>query len=293
MKKLIIIMGFIFSTASIQLLNAGGPWPLQRGKAYLKISEYWIVFDQHYTDVGVIDPNVTTGIFNTMLYGEYGLTDRFTIGINGALFSRNYMNNLVSGTTGEILVQGEALNSVGDIDLFLKYGLTKPGSRIPVAVTALFGLPLGKEAGGTQGNLQTGDGEFNQLLQLDVGTSFRIGKNINAYTSAYIGFNNRTNGFSDEIRFGAEIGANVIKDKLWLIGRLAAIESMKNGAVASEVTSTSIFANNTEFISIGLEANYYLTDKVGLSAGVAGATRGEIIAARPSYTFGVFIDLSK
>lgn len=271
--------------------TAGGPWPQKAGEGFFKLSEWWIIFDQHYTDAGLLDPNVTTGIFNTSLYAEYGFTDRITGIVNAPLFSRNYMNNLVSNTTGETIQAGEAINSLGDIDVSLKYGLTAPGNRFPLALTLTLGLPTGRTAAGTQGNLQTGDGEFNQILQLDGGTSFRLGKNTNSYVSGYVGFNHRTEGFSEEFRYGLEWGVSLLESKLWLIGRLNAVESLKNGETAATANSTSIFANNTEFTGVALEANYYLNKRWGVSASIAGAFRGEIIAAAPSYSVGVFYDL--
>jgi len=272
---------------------AGGPWPQQKGIGYYKLSQWWLNFDQHYTDSGLIDPNVTTGIYNTFFYAEYGLTDRVTGILNAPLYSRNVTNNLISGTTGETIVPGEALNSIGDIDLGVKYGLTKPGSAFPVSASLILGLPTGKSVGGSQGNLQTGDGEFNQIIQIDAGKGFKIGENINSYVSGYAGINNRTKGFSEEFRFGLEYGAGLFDQKLWLIARLNGVESFKNGNTAEDVNSTSIFANNTEYTSFGLEAAIYVTKQVGFSAGFASAFRGEIIAAAPSYSVGIFYDLSK
>jgi len=283
---LIIIIISAFSTNTW----AGGPWPQKKGGLYLKLSEWWTIFDEHYTDTGLIDPNVTNGLFNTTLYTEYGLTDRFTGVVNAALFSRNYMNNIRSATTSELLIPGEAINSIGDIDLSLKYGLTKPGAKIPIAITATFGIPTGVTAGGEFKNLQTGDGEFNQMIQIDAGTGFNF-NNISAYTSAFIGLNNRTRGFSEELRFGLELGFGFLNNKFWINGRLNAVESLKNGDTAATTTSTSVFANNSEYVSLGVEANLYITNKLGISAGMASATRGEIIAADPSYSVGVFLDL--
>ncbi|MDF1865055.1 MAG: hypothetical protein P1U70_09485 [Saprospiraceae bacterium] len=287
MKKLILFI-FIFTISNT--IFAGGPWPQPKGKGYFKLSEWWVVFDQHFTDAGKIDPNVTTGIFNTTLYAEYGFTDRLTGILNAPFFSRNYMNNLVSNTTKDVLVEGEAINSIGDFDLGLKFGLTQPGARIPISASLILGLPTGKDTGGTLNNLQTGDGEFNQILQVDAGLGFNVGK-LPAYASGYVGINNRSNGFSEEFRFGVEAGVNLLDKKLWLIGRLNAVESFKNGDTAETTTSTSIFANNTEFTGIAVEAAYYITKKWGVSASVAGAVRGEIIAAAPSYSVGVFYDL--
>ncbi len=270
-------------------LQAGGPWAKGKGKTYIKLSEWWTVFDTHYNDIGLLDPNVTTGIYNTSLYAELGLSNKFTATFNGALFSRNFMNNIRSGTTNDILIQGEALNSLGDIDIGLKYTFNQE-ARIPVALSVVLGLPTGIAGGGTQGNLQTGDGEFNQIVQLDFGSGFKVG-NSDAYFAGYVGINNRTQGFSEEFRYGLEYGVGLANSKLWLTGKLTAVESFKNGDTGSSVTSTSIFANNSEFLALGLEANYYVTKTVGISAGFASAVRGEIIAAAPSYSVGVFLDI--
>lgn len=272
---------------------AGGPWTQGKGKGYAKLSEWWLKFDQHYTTTGKIDPNITTGIYNTFLFAEYGFTDRFTGIINANLFGRNVMNNLVSRTTNQVIVEGDAINGLGDTDVALKYSLTKPGSSYPIAVSAQFGIPLGISAGGREGNLQTGDGEFNQMIRLDFGHGAQLFKKLNCYYAAYVGVNNRTNGFSEELQFGAEGGFSLFKGKTWVISRLIGVESFKNSSNNQEVTSTNIFANNTEFLSFGLEVNQYFTKKFGLSLGAAGAFRGEIIAAAPSYNAGIFYDFSK
>ena len=271
---------------------AGGPWPQKKGNLYFKVSEWWLKFDQHYTDQGLIDPNITTGLFNTTIYAEYGITDRLTSIVYAPVLSRNFMNNLVSGTTDEILVVGEAINRFGDADLGLKYAISKGDKFIPISATLTLGLPTGVSSAGTEGNLQTGDGEFNQMLQIDAGGGFNV-KGISAYTSAYVGINNRSNGFSDEFRYGIEAGFALAKNKLWIIGRLAGVESFQNGETAATISSTSIFSNNSEYTSYGVEAAYYVTKRIGISASVASAFRGRIIAAAPSYSVGVFYDMSK
>lgn len=279
----------------MSMAQAGGPWPQKKGKAYIKLSEWWVKFNQHYTDTGGIDGNITTGIFNTTIYAEYGFSNRLTGIVYAPLLTRNFMNNQRSATTQEILIPGEAINSFGDIDLGIKYGLTKPGAKVPIAASLILGIPTGRSSAGTSGNLQTGDGEFNQLIQIDAGKSFQLGKKkkVNSYVSAYVGFNNRTKGFSEEFRYGIEYGAGFMENKLWLVAKINAIESLKNGDNAETTMSTSIFANNSEYISYSFEGAYYVTKKFGFSLSYASAFRGEIIAAAPSYSVGVFLDLSK
>lgn len=270
--------------------EAGGPWTKEKGKYYIKLSEWWLKFDKHYTDTGELDPNITTGIFNTFLFAEYGITNRMSATFNGAIFSRNYMNNLRSNTTNEVLVEGDAINSVGDLDLQLKYSLTRRGAKFPVAISLGLGIPTGATNKGEFGNLQTGDGEFNQQIQIDAGRGFSFHKSA-AYISAYTAINNRTKGYSEEFKYGAEVGLGVLSKKLWLNAKFNGIKSLKNGDTAATITSTSLFANNTEYNSIAFEGNYYITNKIGLSAGFATAVSGKIIAAAPSYNVGIFIDL--
>jgi hypothetical protein len=257
------------------------------------LSEWWVVFDQHFNAEGELEPNIKEGVFNTSIYGEYGITDRLTAIVNAPLFTRNYREDHVSATTGEIVLSGEAINGMGDIDVGLKYGLTKLGSRTPVSATLFLGLPTGKTNAGDFQHLQTGDGEFNQMIQLDIGRGFKLGKNTSAYATGYVGFNNRTQGFSEEFRYGVEVGAGFLNQKFWLTGRVGGVESLKNGDAPETFITPSLFSNNTEFISFSLEANYYVTQKAGLSASFAGAFRAESVAGAPIYAIGVFYDMSK
>ncbi len=288
-KKVIFIILALYTFSSWSY--AGGGWPVPKGGFYFKLSEWWLISDRHYTDAGQIDPNITSGIFNTSIYTEYGLTNRLGLVVYFPFLSRAYVNNVVSGTTGDLLIAGDAINTIGDTDIGLKYSLTPQGS-IKTAVTLTLGLPLGNSSGGSQQNLQTGDGEFNQMLSFDAGTSFST-KRVTFYTNVMMGVNNRTNDFSDEFRYGLEFGAGFLDRKIWIVGRLTGVESFKNGATAAQVNSTSIFANNSEYTSYGAELSYYLTSKIGFNVGYASAFRGELIFANPSYTVGVFLDFTK
>ncbi len=281
----VLIFSFYFLISS-SLLGGGG-WPQPKGKGYIKLSEWWIKSNQHYTDAGRIDPNITMGIYNTSLYAEYGITDRITGIIYLPFFSRATQNNEISLTTNDIITPGDAINGIGDTDISLKFGLTDPSQGLAVAATITLGVPLGESAGGVRQNLQLGDGEMNQMLTLDAGSGWQVGS-IPMYANAYLGYNNKTLGYSDEVRFGAEIGAHLLHKKLWLIARLNAVESTKNGATNATATTTGIFANNAEFISVGTEIAYNIGENWGVSASAMTAIRGEIIYARPSYSFGVF-----
>lgn len=264
-------------------------WTKEKGKGYYKLSAWYLESDQHYTDTGDTDPNITRGQFNINFYGEYGLTKKLDIVAYVPFFSRVYQNDVISGTSGATIGVGEDLNSIGDIDLGLTYGFIDTG-KFALSGTLKFGLPTGNDSGGSDGSYQTGDGEFNQMVLINAGAPFKLGETA-LYSKAYIGYNNRTQNFSDEFRSGLEIGANFLNKKLWFIGRLDIVKSLNNGSLNAQNSQGSIFANNVEYISLGGEIAYYFTKKWGASFNYTGAIDGRIIYAAPSISFGVFLDI--
>lgn len=279
---------FLFFCVLVMVSTAvvGGPWPKNKGAGYFKLSEWWVIADQHYTDVGEIDPNITNGIFNTSIYGEYGFTDNLTIQLYFPFFSRAYFNNTVSGTTDKILFPGEAINSIGDAEVGITYGLWQ-ASGTSVSVTGIIGLPLGNQDGGSQGNLQTGDGELNQIVKLEIGKSFGLGSG-NGWLAAYMGYNNRTNGYSDEWLSGFQLGLNILEGKLTPSFRIESRQSRFNGDPNLALNFTSVFSNNTEYVSITPELGYNINEKWGLSVASGFVFSGKVIFARPSYSIGVY-----
>jgi len=250
---LTIVLVALFSNAIFS------QWTKGKGKGYYKLSAWNIRSDEHFTDTGKIDPNTTQGQFNLSFYGEYGVTDKLDVLLYLPFFSRSYQNDVLSRTTGELLTSGGAINSIGDVDLGVSYSLFK-NKNLALSTTLKIGLPLGK----TEGNLQTGDGEFNQLLLVNLGIPFKLGE-VPLYSKLYTGYNNRTDNFSDEFRIGLELGLNFLNKKAWLIGRLDRVSSLKNGSLSAQNNQGSIFANNVEYTSAGVEFAYYFTKKLGAS----------------------------
>ena len=282
-KLTYIILLLLFSSS----INA--QWNKGKGNGYYKISAWSLVADKHYTDTGALDPNATRGTFNLSFYGEYGLTDKLDLIAYVPFFTRVYQNEQKSAGTGLITKNGEALNSIGDTDLGIRYGLIK-NSSLALSTTLKLGLPIGNSSGGSDGSFQTGDGEFNQNLQVDLGLPFKI-SSIPAYAKAYVGYNNRSKGFSDETHFGGEIGFNLFQNKFWITGRLNAVKSTNNGSLNAQNSNGSIFANNIEYTSLGIEGAYYLTKKLGISLGYATAINGRLIYANPTLSGGIFLDI--
>lgn len=264
---------------------AGGGWPQPKNKGFFKIGQYVLVSDQYFAPSGDILDIATAGIYITSLYGEYGLTDRLTAVAYVPFFTRATLNEQVSGLTGNVLEEGDEVNSFGDTDLGLKYGLitNKP---IVVSATLTFGLPLGNSSGGNTGVLQTGDGEFNQMISIDASRSFAKGK---YYVSAMLGFNNRSKNFSDELRYGLEVGYT-FGPKLFAALKLTGIKSLRNGS-DFEAPSNGIFSNNLEYLALTPEVSYSFNEKFGISGAIGTAFSGRRILARPAYSLGFFMKI--
>ncbi len=284
MKKNILLV-----VITILLTNSSfAQWSKGKGNGYYKLSAWYLSYDEHFTDNGK-DDNTTRTQFSTNVYAEYGISDKLDVIAYIPFFSKASENNVISGTTGETITNGESLSSFGDVDLGVRYALYKKGNWA-ADVKLLLGLPTGEDQGGSNGSFQTGDGEFNQYLSSSLGYSTTI-NDLPFYAKSYLGYNNRSEGFSDEFRTGLEAGVNLFNKKFWLISRINVVKSLKNGTLNAINGNGSIFANNVEFSSFGFEGAYYITDKIGISASFDSAFSGKIIAASPSFSGGIFLDI--
>ncbi len=283
-KHTLLIIILVFSTNSLV-----AQWSKGNKNGYYKLSVWYLQSNQHYTDKGVIDPNVTRTQFNTNIYTEYGIGKKTDLIAYIPFFAVTSQNNQISDTTGGFISKGESVESFGDVDLGVNYSLYKKGNWA-VSVKLLLGLPTGNSNGGSDGSFQTGDGEFNQYLSTYSGYSTTIG-GLPFYAKSYLGYNNRTKGFSDEFRTGLEAGISFFNSKLWVISRLNVVKSLKNGTLNAVNSNGSIFANNLEYSSFGLEIACYITNTIGVSVNLDTAFEGKIIAANPSFSGGIFLDI--
>lgn len=257
---------------------AGGGWTPPQGSGYFKLGQNAIIANRYFQPDGTVADITTISLYTTSIYGEYGFTDRLAGIVYAPLFVRSTLN-AIEYTSGRTEA-GDYLNSVGDVDVGLKYGLIRNGPVVSVGLT--LGLPLGETAGGETGILQTGDGEFNQLLTVQASRAFGA-----LYASALLGVNNRTNNFSEEFRYGLEVGYT-FGSKLLAQLRLYGVESFRNGSGGGGAAN-SIFANDTEFLSVTPEVAYGLTDRLGVTANVGLALYGSKILAAPNYGVGVYL----
>lgn len=274
-KRILYLTVIVFLCLSNTIAFAGG-WTQKRGEGYYKIGFRVTQADMFYDGSGNKMRVPTFTDVTTSFYGEYGLTNRVTLIASVPFYKRLTMER-------EIGISGDKLNNSGfaDSDVGFRVGLLGIGNSV-VSAEVLFGLPIGDDS--QPDGLLTGDGEFNQLFKLGFGHSFYPKP---AYFSAEVGFNNRTQGYSDEIHYAAEIGYSF--GNKWLVDfKIRGIRSIKNGSdtvVGGMATST---ANNQSYLSYGAEINYLINASIGLTLGVDSATFIENTIGAPTYSFGIF-----
>jgi hypothetical protein len=260
-------------------LHAGG-WPKKKGEAYYKLA-YSSINALHFFDKdgNKVKLNNDLGFYTWSFYGEYGVTDRLTL-----------ISYLPFATTARLHEQsnspGGSLTTIGDTNFGFKYGLIMDKPNV-LSASLTLGLPFGRtsdDTSGTVNSLQTGDGEFNQLLKLESGHSFSGG----FYASSYAGINFRSKGFSEEIQLGGELGH--VGEQFISIVKFQVVQSLQNGN-NSAAANADFFNNNMEIVAISPEIAYKFSDKAGLSVNYQFLISGQKTLASPMTTIGVFMEL--
>jgi len=272
---------FFFVTIGYTTLHAGG-WPQPKGSGFFKFDFSFIRAREFYGMDGEVyninGAGTMLGYYTTSLYGEYGITDRLTVIGYVPFFVRNTVNEGVGAISGDILQQGLENNAFGDVDLGLRFGIFKQ-NRLSVTAAVLLGLPTGDAE--NVDLLFTGDGEFNQQVRLEAGYGAD-----RWYATGYVGFNNRTEDFSDEFRFEAEFGYKFWENRLLTGVKLTGIQSFNNGSPTG--SANGLFGNNVEFFSPQLFVAYEHQQKLGFIAQASGATSGRNVLAAPMVSVGVY-----
>ncbi|MEZ4774216.1 MAG: hypothetical protein R3D00_13615 [Bacteroidia bacterium] len=276
MKNAGFFLAYLFLVSG---LSAQSGWTREPGQGYIKAGALSFASAQYYNLAGDL---LTTSQFRQQalsLYGEYGLSERFTVIGSFPLLKINSFE-----TT-------EAVAGIGDLHAELKYALLKGG--FPVSLSIAPELPTGSWNNYAQNkmtsferiNLPTGDGELNVWGTLAASHSFYP---FPAYVSVYGAFNYRTgfsgNSFRNQFKTGVEVGYQV-KGKLWLNARLAAQKTLGQPGAPVDF----IRGDGTEYTSWGFGAAYSISSKI--SATLEYQNYSDIVFARKNLYSGHVISV--
>jgi len=196
-------------------------------------------------------------------------------------YKRITLNRQVGQQSGFVFFEGDEASGIADADVGFRVGLRQNGPTV-LSLGLKFGLPIGDDQ--QTNGLLTSDGEFNQSVSLQIGHSFYP---IPVYFATEAGFNNRSMGFSDEFRYGFELGYTIIN--LTAILRATGVESLKNGDDSIMGGMGGLFANNQSFLAYGPELIYTMNDKLGISIGAETAILTENTLSGLVFSFGLFV----
>ncbi len=203
-------------------------WTKEKTEGFYQLSFQSMKSNDYYSLGGELLETNEFSQQSLVFYGEYGVTDKFTIIANWPLQTWNGFE-----TT-------ETVSGLGDLRLEFKHALLK--KYFPLSISVAPELPIGKANHFAQSkvndfeqiNLPSGDGEFNVWTTL--ATSFAL-PNIPFYGNIFTSYNFRTQydgvSFSDQFAIGAEIGYH-IADFVWVNARLNALKSVDYIMVATD-----------------------------------------------------------
>lgn len=224
-------------------------WTKSKGEGFFQTGFSTFGSDNYYALDG---EKLVTNRFHQqsiVFYGEYGITDKFTMIANLPLQNFNGFE-----TT-------ETVSGLGDLRLEFKHSLLK--QYFPLSIGIAPEIPIGRANNFANSkvndferiNLPSGDGELNVWTTL--ATSFALG-DFPFYGSLFGAYNYRTQydgiSFSDQIAVGVELGYK-IADTVWFNVRMNGLTSMDD---VTEVTDF-VRGDGTEYTSysFGVSAPVY------------------------------------
>jgi hypothetical protein len=271
-KIYFVLLSLIFLSQNL----FAGAWTKKKGSGYYKLGFRFITAEMIYNEGGEKIPlNGTFNDYTIGFYGEYGLTDNFTVTTSFLGFRAvDFQSN-----PGPFQ-RDDSESGLGDVIIGMRGLISRLGKTV-ISAGVNFNIPLGKST--PDDALLLSGGDFSQAVNLQVGHSLYP---LPSYFNIFLMFNNRTEGFSDEFRYGIEGGYSFYND-LSLIIRAKAQQPLYNGS-DSKIGGFGILLNDQKYIAYGAELIYKLTKHFGFTVFYESGTAGKNIVSAPVYNFGIY-----
>lgn len=268
-------MAFLPTMALGQGLDIYPLWQHDKGTYRIKLSEWWFVSDSHFDHEGhVIDNFVEYGHYATQMDLEFGLSDRLT-----ARLSFPFLNYLYTQLPASL--QKRSAWKTGDADVGASYKVIF-NNTLQMRVALTLGLPLGYNE---QEAIKSGDGEFNQVLQVELGHNGTMWQRT-SWWGLHAGWNNRNEGFATEFVYGGEAGIEVVKDKLNISVRVNGIDPIGKVNI-SPIVEESLYSNLRKLIALTPEVSFQINPLLGVKISQQIPLAGRNIFFNPIFAVGV------
>lgn len=280
MKKLITIP-FLFFTL---FMSAQSPWTKDKGDLFINVSYTTIAnYNELFGDPDyTISGSITDRTYQ--IYGEYGFTNKTSL-----IFNIPFKSIENNGIVNPCLVapcekSSNEKSSFGNVSLGIKHQFYNKGW----VVTAQLFSEINTSSYDENTRLRTGYDAFTFTPQLLAGKSF--GK---TFFQTQIGFDIRTNDYSNNFKIGGEFGGKVSKN-IWLIGFFDISKVFKDGYFRGGELSpqtfspvTGLYVTDQEYGAYGLKGILQFCD-IGITAGFGSAFFGNNVPKKAAFSFGFF-----
>lgn len=269
-------------------------WIRPPGGVYAKLSYRLIVADSFYAPDGS-----TRGLRNQYrqhalgLYAEAGIIERWlSVSIDGDLYRRSSLEGLA------------ATQGLGDLRIGAYTGLLEVPFRLALGVH--LGIPTGDDRPTTGyeiappippaeadqaeleqavNSLPTGDGEWDVAIRLYLGHAFSGGERypFHHYVAADVGWWIRTQGFSQQLVYHAELGSTPKRsgwDRLQFVIRVTGVQTFEDS-----ISAGAGLGDGIRFLSPGLELSVRTFDQLRLGVAAEGAVFASNLPAAPNFMF--------
>ena len=267
-----IIFILVFFT---QITFSQSPWTKDKGAAYVQIGATSLQYNKQKLDGKQVSLQKDFSDITTQIYSEYGITDK--------LEAQLIIPFKIVGYKTKIGSISNSLSGLGNVTLGLKYKLLDQNWKISGGLQYTANS-ITKDA--TKG-LSTGFNASTILPYITAGSS--SGK---WYYFGNLGYGYMDNDYSDFLKFGAEVGYNVIEKghiMLFVDNRLIV---KKESAFLNDTNQWPSYQDRQTYSAVGLKFNYeFKKDKFGANFAPIGAFNLDNVPVALTLNFGVYAKL--
>ena len=258
-------------------------WIRDPGRFYVNVSYRYLPANQFFGADGNTVPSADFAQHTVGVYGEVGIIERWLmLTLESELFRRN------------VLLDQGAVTGIGDSRISAWTGLVVEPFRLSFGAT--LGIPTGDSSPDADDTadvraqqiaavLPTGDGETDLTLQLAIGHGVRIGSALDFFAQGLLGYAIRTEGFTDQIVFRAEVGIRPVAegfDRVLLIFRVFGSELLGD---ASRTVGQAGVGDGVSYTAFGPELTVRVWEGLSLGLGVDSAFRATNVPAGVNWKF--------
>ena len=260
-------------------------WIRDPGSFYANLSYRYLPANQLFGADGNTVDSADFAQHTVGFYGEVGIIERWLmVTLESELFRRN------------VLLDQGAVTGLGDTQISAWTGVLVEPFRLSFG--ASLGIPTGDSSPDADGDqdeiargvaavLPTGDGEVDVTLQFAAGHGFRIGDAVDMFAQGLLGYAIRTQGFTDQIVYRAEVGVRPVAEGFNRILLILRVHGRALLGDAANTTGVAGVGDGVSYAAFGPELVVRVWEGLSLGAGVDSAFAATNVPAGLNWKFSL------